>query len=233
MKKYKRILLKLSGEAISGKIGFGVDKNMLENISSQIKSIHDMNIEIGIVIGGGNFFRGRSSENMSRVDADHIGMLATCMNSLHLKNALINQGIDAVVLSSIKMEAVCEFFSKDKAINYLKQNKIVIFAGGTGNPFFSTDTAASLRAAEISADCILAAKNVDGVYDSDPNVNPNAKKYETLSYSEILSKNLNVIDMSAASLSMNSNTPTIVFSLKNPENIISVLNGENIGTYIS
>lgn len=233
MKKYKRILLKLSGEALSGDKGFGVDQDMLKSTAKVIKSIYDLGIEIGVVIGGGNFFRGRSSENMARSDADYIGMLATCMNSMHLKSALINLGIPTKVQSSINMEPVCEFFNREETISYLEQGKVVIFAGGTGNPFFSTDTAASLRAAEISADAILSAKNIDGVYDSDPNENPNAKKYNKLTYSEILEKQLNVIDMSAASLCMNNQIPTIIFSLKDPDNIKQVINGKNIGTYIS
>lgn len=231
--KKNRILLKLSGEALSGEKGFGIDKDMMDNISNQIKSVHGLGIQIGIVIGGGNYFRGRTSEGMPRAKADYIGMLATVMNSLHLQGALEEKGINTRVQSSIRMEPICEFYDRDRAISYLEQNFIVIFASGTGSPFFSTDTAAALKACEIDADILLSAKSVDAVYDFDPKTNPNAKKYDTLSYDKILSDHLNVLDMSAAALCMDNNIPTVVFSLKNPDNILEVINGKQIGTYIS
>lgn len=232
MGKFKRVLLKLSGEALSGETGFGVDIDMVKSVAHQIKMIHDNDVQIGIVIGGGNFFRGRSSKDMHRFKADYVGMLATIMNSLHMESFLRAEGLDAEVMTSVRMEPICKFLDIDRANELLSKGTIVLFAGGTGSPFFSTDTAASLRACEIAADAVLAAKSIDGVYDSDPKENKNAKKYDHISYSQILTKQLKVMDLSAASMCMEAKIPTLVFSLSQPENLLRVVNGENLGTII-
>ncbi|HOK43703.1 MAG TPA: UMP kinase [Thermoclostridium caenicola] len=231
--KYKRVMLKISGEALAGEKGFGIDQNILSKISSKIKEAHDMGVDMGIVVGGGNFWRGRSSTGMDRTTADHMGMLATVINALALQDALEERGVPTRVQTALEMPRVAETYIRRRAIRHIEKRRVVIFACGTGNPYFSTDTAAVLRAAEIEAEVILLAKNVDAVYDSDPKLNPNAVKYDRISFMEVLSKQLGVMDSTATSLCMDNNIPLLVFSIKEPENIIRVLNGDNVGTFVA
>ena len=231
--RFKRIMLKISGEALSAKQGFGINSEVLGNISDKVKSAWDLGIEIGIVVGGGNFWRGRSSNDMDRTTADHMGMLATIMNSLALQDALESRGVPTRVQTAIDMPRIAEPYIRRKAVRHLEKNRVVIFACGTGNPYFSTDTAAALRAAEIDADVILLAKNVDAVYDSDPKKNPDAKRFDKISYFEVLQRQLGVMDSTASTLCMDNNIPLMVFSINEPENIIKVLNGENVGTFVA
>lgn len=228
--KYKRILLKLSGEALAGGSGFGIDTNTLNGIVGSIETIFKMNVEIAIVVGAGNFWRGRDGAGMDRSTADHMGMLGTVINSLALQDAIEKLGIPTRVMTAIPMDRIAEPYIKRKAVAHLKSNKIVIFACGTGNPFFSTDTAAALRAAEIDADVILFAKNVDGIYDDDPKKNPDAKKYSSISYHEMLTKKLAAIDMTAVSLCLDNEMQSLLFALKKPENIIDAVMGKSDGT---
>ena len=230
--KYKRILLKLSGEALSGDNGFGLDNNMLEKVSVGIKQIVDMGVETAIVVGGGNFWRGRTGYGMDRATADYMGMLATVINALALQDTLERHGLEVRVQSAIAMNEVCEPYIRRKAIHHLEKGRVVIFAAGLGSPFFSTDTAASLRATEINAEVILSAKNIDGVYDSDPKINKDAVKFDEISYMDILEKHLKVIDSTASALSMDNNVPIIIFPLEPAENIVKVVCGEKIGTII-
>lgn len=230
--KYKRVLLKLSGESLAGKAGHGIDFDTVLEICKPIKEIVDMGAEVAIVVGGGNFWRGRSSGNMDRTRADHIGMLATAMNALALADALERVGCDVRVQTAISMQQVAEPYIRNRAVRHLQKNRVVIFGCGTGNPFFSTDTAASLRAAEIDAQVILKATMVDGVYDSDPHKNPNAKRYSTISFDQILSEQLGVMDMTAASMCRDNNIPVLVFSLEDPDNIIRAVKQEDIGTLV-
>lgn len=230
--KYKRIILKLSGEALAGKKGFGLDEVTIESIAEQIKAISQQGVQVAVVVGGGNFWRGRSGKGMDRTTADYMGMLATVINALALQDALENIGILTRVQTAIEMRQVAEPYIRRKAIRHLEKGRVVIFAAGTGNPYFSTDTTASLRAAEIEAEVILLAKKVDGVYDSDPKENPNAKKFDELTYIEVLNRGLGVMDSTATSLCMDNKIPIIVFSLNNPENIQKVIMGEKIGTYV-
>ena len=229
---YKRILLKLSGEVLAGESGKGIDFDTVKPICEVIKECADMGVQIGIVVGGGNFWRGRSSGTMDRSRADQMGMLATVMNSLALQEALIQEGVDAVVMTALDIQRVGRSFNKDEAVRLLEQGRIVIFGGGTGNPFFSTDTGASLRACEIEADIFFKASNVDGVYDKDPNKYADAVKYDTLTYDEILEKRLGVMDNTAAALAGNSRLPILVFNLNDPANIKKAVLGENIGTIV-
>lgn len=231
--QYKRILLKISGEALAGEKGFGLDENTLENISNNIKAIYDLGVEICIVVGGGNIWRGRSGENMDRTRADHMGMLATSINALALCSALENAGVETRVQTSIEMRQIAEPYIRSRAVRHLEKGRVVIFGCGTGNPFMSTDTAAALRAIEMQADILLFAKNIDAVYDSDPNKNPNAKKYSELSYTEILSMNLGVMDSTAASMCRDNNMPLLVFGLSEENGIMRAVCGEEIGTYVS
>lgn len=231
--KYRRIMLKVSGEALSGDKGMGIDAAILTDISDKIKTAWEMGVEIGIVVGGGNFWRGRSSSGMDRTTADHMGMLATVMNSLALQDALEARGVPTRVQTAIDMPRIAEPYIRRRAVRHLEKKRVVIFACGTGNPYFSTDTAAVLRAAEIDADVILLAKNVDAVYDSDPKLNPDAKKFDKISYLDVLQRQLGVMDSTATSLCMDNNIPLLVFSIKNPENIIKVLKGENVGTFVA
>ena len=231
--KYKRIMIKISGEAMSGHAGFGLDHETIEAIAEQIKNCYDLGCEIGIVIGGGNFWRGRDGEGMDRSRADHMGMLATVINCLAMLDALERLGVEARVQTAIEMRQIAEPYIRLRAGAHLSRGRVVIFGCGTGNPFFSTDTAAALRAAEIGAEVILLAKKIDGVYDSDPNVNPNAKKFDHLSFMDVLNKGLGVMDTTAATLCMDNNIPLLVFGLDKPENIVKVLCGENIGTIVS
>ncbi len=231
--KYKRILLKVSGEALSGGKGTGLDANTLAEIAQVVKQCTDAGVEIAIVVGGGNFWRGRANEDMNRTRADHIGMLATVMNSLALQSALEAAGVVARVQTAIEMRQIAEPYIRDKAMSHLKAGKVVIFGCGTGNPFFSTDTTAALRAAEIEAEAILLAKNIDAVYDSDPATNPDAKRFTKLSYKEVLNRGLKVMDTTASSLCMDNDIPILVFGIAQPENIVRVLCGENMGTIVS
>lgn len=230
--KYKRILLKLSGEAMAGSKGFGIDPDTIGTICDYIKKIYDMGTEIAIVVGGGNFWRGRQAHHMERTTADYMGMLATIMNGQALQEALEYRGIDTRLQTAIEMKQIAEPYIKRRAVRHLEKGRIVIFAGGTGNPFFTTDTCAALRASEINAEVILFGKTIDGVYDSDPKENPNAKKYDTITYTEILQKNLKVIDSTAASLCRDNQIPVVIFALRNAEDLIKAVTGENIGTVI-
>ena len=229
---YKRVLLKLSGEALAGEKVFGIDNSVLISISKSIKVLLDMDVEIAIVVGGGNIFRGRSGEGMDRTTGDYMGMLATVINSLALQSSLENEGVVTRVQTAIEMRQIAEPYIRRRAIRHLEKKRVVIFGAGTGNPYFSTDTTAALRAAEIEADVILLAKKVDGVYDSDPVLNPNAVKFDVLTYMDVLSKGLKVMDSTATSLCMDNNIPIRVFSLEDPNNIIEVVKGKNIGTTV-
>lgn len=231
--KYKRILLKLSGEALAGKQASGIDFDTVLEFCKPIKKCVEAGIQVGIVVGGGNFWRGRSSGNMDRTRADHMGMLATAINALGVADALEQVGVNVRVQTAISMRTVAEPYIRGKAIRHLEKGRVVIFGCGTGNPFFSTDTAASLRAAEIEAEIILKATLVDGVYDSDPKKNPNAKKFDSLSFHEVLNKDLAVMDSTAASLCKDNDIPILVFSIDDPNNIYKAAMGENIGTLVN
>lgn len=233
MKKYyKRVLLKLSGEALAGEYGFGIDAKTLQGACEQIKKFIDKGIQVAVVIGGGNFWRGRTSKGMDRSTADYIGMLATAMNSLAISDMLESLGVESRVMSALDMPKVAEPYIKKRAIRHLEKNRVVIFAAGLGNPFFSTDTAAALRATEIDAEIIFLAKNVDGVYSEDPNTNPNAVKYDKLTYREVIEKDLMVMDQTAVTLCKENDVPILVFALNPPENIEMAMNGELIGTIV-
>lgn len=229
---YKRILLKLSGEVLAGKDGKGIDFDTVNNICKAVKDCADLGVQIGLVVGGGNFWRGRSSGEMDRTRADHMGMLATAMNSLALADSLEQMGVDVRVQTAIAMQQVAEPYIRNKAVRHLEKGRVVIFGCGTGNPFFSTDTAAALRAAEINAEIIFKATNVDGVYDKDPNKFADAVKYDTLTHTEILKKGLAVMDSTAASLCRDNKIGILVFNLDHPENIVKAVQGENIGTVV-
>ena len=231
--KYKRVLLKLSGESLAGEMKHGIDFETVLKICKPIKECVDAGVEVGIVVGGGNFWRGRSSGEMDRTRADHMGMLATIMNSLALQNALEQAGVPTRCLSALEVQAVAEPYIRRRAIRHLEKGRVCIFAGGLGNPYFSTDTAAATRAIEIGADVVLMAKNgTEGVYDSDPRKNPNAKMYEELSFSEVLNKNLAVMDSTAASLCKDNGMKLIVFNMNKPGNIVKAVKGEHIGTLV-
>ena len=229
---YKRVLLKLSGEVLAGEKGTGIDFNKVTEVCRSIKECVDMGVEIAIVVGGGNFWRGRTSGEMDRTRADHMGMLATTINSLALCDALEQLGVTARVQTAIEMRQIAEPYIRNKAMRHLEKGRVVIFGCGTGNPFFSTDTAAALRGAEIGADVIFKATNVDGVYDSDPKTNPNAKKYDTLTHHEVLAKELHVMDSTAASLCMDNGIQILVFNLNDPQNIVSAVLGNHNGTLV-
>lgn len=229
---YKRILLKLSGEALSGSKGSGLDFDKVVEICQSIKKCADMGVQIAIVVGGGNFWRGRSSGQMDRTRADHMGMLATSINALAVADGLEQVGAIPRVQTAIEMRQIAEPYIRNKAVRHLEKERIVVFGCGTGNPFFSTDTAAALRAAEIDAEVIFKATNVDGVYDSDPKKNPDAKKFDTLSHLDVLQKGLHVMDSTAASLCMDNAIEIRVFNLDDPENIVRAVLGENIGTVV-
>ncbi|WP_028829896.1 UMP kinase [Proteocatella sphenisci] len=229
---YKRVLLKLSGEALAGEKGFGIDTSMVLEIAKSVKTIMEMGVEVAIVVGGGNIFRGRSGENMDRTTADHMGMLATVINALALQTSLENIDVVTRVQTAIEMKEIAEPYIRRRAMRHLEKGRVVIFGAGSGNPYFSTDTAAALRAAEVDADVILLAKKVDGVYDCDPVTNPNAVKFDKLTYLDVLNRDLKVMDSTATSLCKDNKIPIIVFSLENPNNIIKVINGENIGTIV-
>ena len=229
---YKRVLLKISGEVLAGDKGSGIDFDKVLDICRRVKECVDIGVQIAIVVGGGNFWRGRSSGKMDRTRADHMGMLATSINSLALADALEQLGVTARVQTAIEMRQIAEPYIRNKAVRHLEKGRVVIFGCGTGNPFFSTDTAAALRAAEIGADVIFKATNVDGVYDSDPKLNPDAVKYDTLTHNDVLQQGLHVMDSTAASLCMDNNIMILVFNLDNPDNIVRAMTGERIGTLI-
>jgi len=229
---YKRILLKLSGEVLAGPDGKGIDFNTVNSICKAVKDCSELGVQIGLVVGGGNFWRGRSSGEMDRTRADHMGMLATTMNSLALADALEQMGVPVRVQTAIPMPQVAEPYIRNRAVRHLEKGRVVIFGCGTGNPFFSTDTAAALRAAEINAEIIFKATNVDGVYDKDPNKFPDAVKYDTLTHTEILQKGLAVMDATAASLCRDNGISILVFNLADPENIVRAVKGENVGTVV-
>jgi len=230
--QYKRVLLKLSGEALAGEQKTGLDFDVVLSICSAVKKCADMGVQIAIVVGGGNFWRGRSSGQMDRARADHMGMLATTINALGLADALEQLGCVVRVQTAIEMKAIAEPYILNRAIRHLEKGRIVVFGCGTGNPFFSTDTAAALRAVEIGADLILKASLVDGVYDKDPHVYPDAKKFDVLSYSDVLNLNLKVMDSTAASLCRDNEMPLLVFNLDDPDNIVRAICGEPIGTLV-
>jgi len=230
--KYKRVILKLSGEALAGVSGFGLDFNVAKRIALEIKELIDMGVEVGAVVGGGNIWRGRSGEGMDRTTADYMGMMATCINALALQDSLEQVGVKTRVQTAIEMKEIAEPFIRRRAMRHLEKGRVVIFAAGTGNPYFSTDTTAALRAAEIEADVILLAKKVDGVYDKDPHKYSDAKKYDTLSYIEVLEQGLQVMDSTATSLCMDNEIPILVFGLDEPGNIKRAMYGESIGTLV-
>ncbi len=231
-RKYDRILLKLSGEVLSGNEKQGIDFNTVESICEVIKKCADIGAEIAIVVGGGNFWRGRSSGKMDRTRADHIGMLATVMNSLALADTLEQLRVPVRVQTAIEMRQIAEPYIRNRAIRHLEKGRVVIFGCGTGSPFFSTDTAASLRAAEIRADVMLKATNVDGVYDKDPNKYEDAVKFDSLTHQEIVAKGFGVMDSTAAALCKDNNIPILVFNLQDPENILRAISGEDVGTIV-
>ncbi|MBQ6622868.1 MAG: UMP kinase [Mogibacterium sp.] len=229
---YKRVLIKLSGEALAGEDRFGVNAEMATKVAKQIKEIHDLGVQIAIVVGGGNFFRGRTGGNIDRATADYMGMLATVMNALALQDTLLSVGCEAKVLTAIEIRDIAEGYSRRKALEYLDEHKVVIFGGGTGSPFFTTDTTAALRAAEIGAEVILLAKNVDAVYSADPDTHPDAVRYSELTYMDIVEKELRVMDLTAATLCKDNNIKLYVFALAGEGNLMKVIKGENIGTLI-
>ncbi len=231
--KYKRILLKLSGEALAGNQKTGLNYDVINNICKSIKKVSDAGVQIAIVVGGGNFWRGRSSEAMDRTRADHIGMLATAMNALAVADVLESLGCDVRVQTAINMMQVAEPYIRNRAVRHLEKGRIVIFGCGTGNPFFSTDTAASLRAVEIEADIYFKATLVDGVYDKDPHKFDDAKKYDTLTFTKVMNDNLTVMDSNAAAMCRDNNMKMLVFDLSRPDNIYDAVMGENIGTVVS
>lgn len=232
--KYKRVLLKVSGEALAGEASRGLDFNVIGSVCDAIKSCVEMGVEVGVVVGGGNFWRGLKDggDRMVRVRADHMGMLATTINALAVADVLEQKGVEVRVQTGVEMKDFAEPFIRSKAIRHLEKGRVVIFGCGTGNPFFSTDTAAVLRAAEIDADVILLAKNIDGVYSADPKKDPNAVKYDSISYDEVLAQHLEVMDTTATSLSMDNKIPVLLFALKDPENILRAVKGEKIGTVV-
>ncbi|MGI6216244.1 MAG: UMP kinase [Coriobacteriales bacterium] len=231
---YDRVLLKLSGEALMGEQGYGIDPKMLDKVARQLKQLVDGGLELAIVVGGGNIFRGlsASAEGMDRAQADNIGMLATVMNALALQESLEKLGVTTRVMSAIAMQQVAEPYIRRRAERHLEKGRVVICAAGTGNPYFTTDTAAALRACEIGAQCMLKATKVDGVYDSDPNENPNAKKFDRISYLDVLTKDIHVMDSTATSLCMDNNMPMIVFNLNEEGSIYRALKGEPVGTVV-
>ena len=234
MNKYKRVLIKLSGEALAGDKGYGYDYDFLNDITNELVTLHQSGVQIALVVGGGNFWRGvKNGEGyIERSRADHMGMLATTMNCMAMADVLEQKGVDVRVQTALEIRAVAEPYIRARAIRHLEKGRVVIFGCGTGNPYFSTDTAAVLRAAEIGAEVILLAKNIDGVYDSDPAVNKDAVKFDAISYDEVLARRLAVMDSTATSLSMDNHIPVLVFALKDPYNIVRVIRGEQIGTIV-
>ena len=234
MVAYKRILLKLSGEALAGEEGHGIDPDVVGEICEKVKEVLELGVQVSIVCGGGNFWRGlkNGAKMKDRATADYMGMLATVMNGLALQDALESRGVYTRLQTSIEMREIAEPFIKRKATKHLDRGRVVIFAGGTGHPFFSTDTAAALRAVETDSEVILLAKTIDGVYSDDPKINPNATKYDKITYQEVLEKNLKVMDSTATALCKDNNVPLQVFAISDPENIVRIVNGEKIGTVV-
>jgi len=232
--KYKRILLKLSGESLMGKKGFGIDPEVLDFFADEIIAAHKLGVQIGVVIGGGNIFRGLNAndQGIDRVTGDQMGMLATVINSLALQNAIEKKGTYSRLMSALKMEEIAEPYIRRRAIRHLEKGRIVIFGAGTGHPYFSTDTAASLRAVEVEADVIIKGTRVDGIFDADPEKVPGALKFETISYIDILKKNLRVMDMTAISLCQENKLPLVVFNMDKPGNLTALIKGENVGTVV-
>ncbi len=232
---YKRVLLKLSGEALAAGSGFGIDAIFIHKVAEEIAAVHALGCQIGIVVGGGNFFRGVAQQaiDMDRVAADHMGMLSTVINSIALQDAIEKRGLTCRVMSAIEMHQVAEPYIRRRAMRHLEKGRIVIFAAGTGNPFFSTDTAASLRAMEIKADILLKATSVDGIYTADPKTNPDVTKFEQITYNDILRLNLRVMDTTAVSLCKDNNMPMMVFSMKEQGNIVRVVRGEKLGSLVT
>ncbi len=229
---YKKVLLKLSGEALAGENKVGLDAATVRGISESVKELHDMGVQVAIVVGGGNFWRGKYGENMVRTTADYMGMLATAMNALALQDAIEKLGVQTRVQTAIEMREIAEPFTQRRAMRHLEKGRVLIFACGTGSPFFSTDTTASLRAAEIGAEAILVAKTIDGVYTADPKVDSSARKLDHVTYQEILEKDLKVMDSTAISLCKDNNIPLVVFAMNDPKNIIRAVKGEDIGTTV-
>ncbi len=233
--KYKRILLKLSGESLMGSLGYGIDPAMLLFFAKEIKKIHDLGIQIGIVIGGGNIYRGLNAgkQGIDRVTGDQMGMLATVINALALQNAFEETGMYTRLMTAIKMDEMAEPYIRRRAIRHMEKGRVVIFGSGTGHPYFSTDTAATLRAIEIEADVILKGTRVDGVYDSDPEKNPDAKMFDNISYLDVMNKNLRVMDMTAISMCQENDFPIIVFNMNVEDNLLKIIEGENLGTKVN
>ena len=229
---YKRVLIKLSGEALAGDKQFGLDYNVVQDICASIKKCVDAGVQIAIVVGGGNFWRGRSGGEMDRTRADHMGMLATVINSLALADAFEKLEVPVRVQTALPMQSIAEPYIRNRAVRHLQKGRVVVFGAGTGNPFFSTDTAAALRAAEIDADIVFKATNVDGVFDKDPNTNPDAVKYDEVHFKDVLEKDLKVMDSTAAALCKDTHMPILVFNVRQPENIYRAINGETIGTIV-
>ena len=230
--KYKRVIIKISGEALAGDKGMGFDQEVLSRVVDQICAVHELGVEIGIVVGGGNFWRGRQGTEMDRATADHMGMLATVINALALQDAIERRGVPTRVQTALTITRVAEPYIARKAHTHLEKGRIVIFACGTGNPFFSTDTAVALRAAEIGAEVILLAKNVDGIYDSDPKVNPNAKKYKEIKYLDFISQELKAMDTAAVAICKENKTPILAFGLDEENSLVRAVQGEELGTWI-
>ena len=231
--KYKRVLLKLSGEALAGSKGNGVDAKTVGEICDKIKEIVDLGVKVGIVVGGGNFWRGRNGHQMERTTADYMGMLATAMNGLALQDALEARGVYSRVQTSIEMREIAEPFIQRKAMKHLEKGRVVIFACGTGHPYFTTDTAAALRATEMNAEVILLGKSIDAVYSAGPKLDPNATKFEEISYIDVLNKDLKVMDSTATAMCRDNNIPLLVFGIADPQNIVRAVKGEKIGTIVS
>ncbi len=232
--RYKRVLLKISGEALAGEKGRGLDFDVIGSVCDAVKRCCDMGVQMGIVVGGGNFWRGTKDggDRMERTRADHMGMLATVINALAVADTLEQKGVEVRVQTAIEMHSIAEPYIRSRAIRHLEKGRVVIFGCGTGNPYFSTDTGAVLRAAEVNADVILLAKNIDGVYSADPHKDPSAVKYDSISYDDVLKQHLQVMDFTATSLSMDNKIPVLLFALKDPENIVRVVTGEKIGTIV-
>ena len=230
--KYKRVIIKISGEALAGSKGMGFDQAVIDGVVDQICKVHEMGAEIGIVVGGGNFWRGRQGTEMERTTADHMGMLATVINALALQDAIERKGVPTRVQTALTITRVAEPYILRKALSHLDKGRVVIFACGTGNPFFSTDTAVALRAAEIGAEVILLAKNVDGIYDSDPKTNPNAKKYKEIKYLDFIKQELKAMDTAAVAICMENKTPILAFGLDEKDSLVRAIQGEELGTWI-
>ncbi|MBO5285274.1 MAG: UMP kinase [Clostridia bacterium] len=231
--QYKRVIIKLSGEALAGANGTGINPQVVNGVVEQIKKVKELGVEIGIIIGGGNFWRGRQGTEMDRTTADHMGMLATVMNSLAMQDALERNGIPTRVQTALTITRVAEPYILRKALKHLEHGRVVIFACGTGNPYFSTDTGAALRAAEIGAEVLLLAKNIDGIYDSDPKVNPNAKKFDNLTYLDFISKGLKAMDTTAITICMENKIPVLAFGLDEEDSLVRAVTGQKIGTLIT